>query len=144
MSDNATYQFVDTNVLVYAHDRSAGRKYTRAQHLLQELWESEAGCLSTQVLQAFYVTVTRKVAKPLPAEQASRIIDDLGAWRIHRPTVQDIRQAIAIQTRYIVSFWDAMIIRSAACLGCVTLWSEDLNARQLYERVRVANPFDVS
>ncbi len=144
MNDNAAYQFVDTNVLVYAHDGSAGLKHKQAQHLLQNLWDSETGCLSIQVLQEFYVTVTRKVAKPLSTEQASQIINALGTWRIHSPTVQDVRQAIAIQTRYDVSFWDAMIIRSAARHGCVTLWSEDLNAGQLYERVRVANPFDVS
>lgn len=144
MNDNAAYQFVDTNVLVYAHDNSAGCKHTQAQRLLQNLWEAETGCLSIQVLQEFYVTVTRKVTKPLSTEQASLIIDDLGTWRIHSPTVQDIRRAIAIQTRYGVSFWDAMIIRSAACHGCGILWSEDLNAGQRYERVRVANPFDIS
>lgn len=144
MSDDVAYQFVDTNVLVYAHDNSAGIKRQQAQHLLQNLWESETGCLSIQVLQEFYVAVTRKVAKPLPAAQVSQIIDDLSTWQIHSPTIQDIRQAIAIQARYDVSFWDAMIIRSAARHGCVTLWSEDLNAGQLYERVRVMNPFDMS
>lgn len=71
MSDSVVYQFVDTNVLVYAHDISAGAKHQKARDLLVDLWETEQGCLSIQVLQEFYVTVTRKVAHPLSSLQAS-------------------------------------------------------------------------
>lgn len=142
MSANPGYQFVDTNVLVYAHDRSAGIKHEQAKELLQKLWETEKGCLSIQVLQEFYVTITRKVTKPQTAEQASQIIASLGKWRIHSPTVNDVQEAIEIQSRYGISFWDAMIIRSAVCLGCGALWSEDLNTGQRYVSVTVSNPFD--
>jgi predicted nucleic acid-binding protein len=141
MSDSPAYQFVDTNILVYAHDISAGAKHGRAAELLQTLWESELGCLSIQVLQEFYVTVTRKVAKPLTSDYAIQIISDLGRWRVFSPSVDDIQAAVDIQLRYEISFWDAMIIRSAICLGCETLWSEDLNAGQRYENLLVVNPF---
>ena len=142
LSDGATSQFVDTNVLVYAHDSSAGSKHKQAQNVLRNLWESEQGCLSIQVLQEFYVTVTRKVARPLSPEQASQVIVNLGAWQVHSPSVTDIQEAIAIQTRYNLSFWDAMIIQSAVRLGCDTLWSEDLNTGQRYAGVEVINPFE--
>lgn len=140
MTDKMTLQFVDTNILVYAHDASTGGKHERAQRLLKDLWDSGAGCLSIQVLQEFYVTATRKVAVPLTPELASRIIGTFDVWRVHQPVIQDIQSAIVLQGRYDVSFWDAMILHSAAQLGCDTLWSEDLNAGQMYGNVRVRNP----
>lgn len=141
MSVDNPLQFVDTNVLVYAHDRSAGAKHDRAKALLAELWESRTGCLSIQVLQEFYVTITRKVANPLSRQTASQIIADLSAWNMHSPNAQNVLEAINLQDRYHVSFWDAMILTSATQLGCQTVWSEDLNAGQRYGEVRVVNPF---
>ncbi len=78
-----SYRFVDTNILVYAHDRSAGQKHEKAKAILQSLWASQMGCLSIQVLQEFYVTVTRKVMHPLPMADASQLIENLGTWRLH-------------------------------------------------------------
>lgn len=134
-------QFVDTNILVYAHDSSAGCKQTEARELLRSLWQSGDGCISIQVLQEFYVTVTRKVAKPLSPDAASRIIGDLSAWQVHRPGVEDVQNAIRLQQRYQTSFWDAMVLTSALQMGCRTIWSEDLSAGQVYERVTVQSPF---
>jgi predicted nucleic acid-binding protein len=141
MSEASNLQFVDTNVLIYAHDVSAGRKRARARELLRSLWQTEEGCLSIQVLQEFYVSVTRKVAKPLAPATAAQIIADLSVWQIHRPGVQDVLDVIRLQNRYSVSFWDAMIVASAIQLGCQTLWSEDLNPGQAYGGVSVLNPF---
>ncbi len=134
-------EFIDTNVLIYAHDRSAGQKHVRAKQLVQALWERRTGCLSIQVLQEFYVNVTQKVAKPLSRNAAAQIIADLGLWEVHRPGAHDLLDAIRLQERYQLSFWDAMIIASAIQLGCDILWSEDLNPGQLYEKVEVKNPF---
>ncbi len=141
MSDSPQREFVDTNILVYAHDRSAGTKHEPAKRLLQRLWDSERGCVSLQVLQEFYVVVTRKMSKPLETESAARIIADLSVWQVHTPGVRDLLGAIEIQRRYQLSFWDAMVIHSAAQLGCVTIWSEDLNTGQVYDGVRCINPF---
>ena len=132
---------MDSNVLIYAYDVTAGAKHERAKALVARLWETRDGCLSVQVLQEFYVTVTRKVARSLAADVAAEVVADLAAWRVHAPMVEDVNQAIAIQRRYAISFWDALIIRSAAQLGCATLWSDGLNAGQVYEGVRVINPF---
>lgn len=134
-------QFVDTNVLIYAHDRSARLKHEQAKALLRDLWDSRRGCLSVQVLQEFYVNVTQKVAQPLTSEVASQIISELGVWRVHRPGVEDVLDAIRIQNRYQISFWDAMIVASALQLGCQIIWSEDLNPGQLYDQAVVTNPF---
>ncbi len=134
-------KFVDTNVLVYAHDVTAADKHDRARALLEELWDTREGCLSVQVLQEFFVTTTRKIPKPLDASAAAQIIDDLGRWHVHAPTTSDVLAAIDIHRRTGASFWDAMILRSAHELGCPTLYSEDLNAEQAYAGVRVRNPF---
>jgi predicted nucleic acid-binding protein len=134
-------QFIDTNILIYAHDRSAGEKHSRAQSLVGELWQSGKGCLSIQVVQEFYVNVTQKVAKPLKADVAAQIIADLSVWQIHRPGIEDVLDAILLQNRYQTSFWDAMIIASAIQLSCHTIWSEDLNTGQVYDTVTVASPF---
>ena len=138
---NGDRQFVDTNVLVYAHDTSAGEKHARAKALVTELWQSGNGCLSVQVLQEFYVTVTQKVRKPLSREMAARIIEYLSHWQVHTPDAGDVLEAIRIHRRYSLSFWDAMIIRSAQALGSNVIWSEDLNAGQDYGGVMVVNPF---
>ncbi|MCS5695349.1 PIN domain-containing protein [Desulfofundulus thermocisternus] len=138
---NSNRQFVDTNVLVYAHDLSAGEKHVRAKALVEELWQSGEGCLSVQVLQEFYVTVTQKARRPLAPETASRIVEYLSNWHVHTPNVGDVLEAIRIHQRYAISFWDAMIIRSAAALGCKVIWSEDMNPGQYYVEVKVINPF---
>ncbi len=134
-------EFVDTNVLVYAFDTSAGEKRARAQALLERLWQAGGGALSVQVLQEFYVTLTRKLAKPLPPEIARPLIADLSTWKTYSPTPQDVLAAIDLQQSYSLSFWDAMIIQSALALGCERLWSEDLSHGQTYAGVQVLNPF---
>ena len=144
MSDADTLQFVDTNVLIYAHDQSAGEKHKRAKQLLGDLWENQAGCLSIQILQEFYVNITQKVARPLKPELAAQIIADLAVWRVHQPGVADVLDAIRLQSRYQLSFWDAMMLASAAALGCQIVWSEDLSHGQQYDRVIVSNPFSAA
>jgi predicted nucleic acid-binding protein len=141
MSERRPLQFVDTNVLIFAHDLSAGEKHVRAQDLIRELWQSGEGCLSVQVLQEFYVNVTQKVARPLAPEEAGQIVADLAAWQAHRPVVEDVLDAIRLQERYRISFWDAMIVASATQMDCQTIWSEDLNPGQVYGQVTVLNPF---
>ncbi|MDI3481311.1 MAG: hypothetical protein PWQ97_966 [Tepidanaerobacteraceae bacterium] len=141
MEDNANLQFVDTNILVYAHDVSAGRKHEIAKELLKELWNTRKGCLSIQVLQEFYVTITKKVKRPLPPLQASQIISDLGLWKLDIPDVNSILEAIQISQRYMISFWDSLIVCSAINLNCDIIWSEDLNSGQYYNKTKVINPF---
>jgi predicted nucleic acid-binding protein len=141
MNDNSGWQFVDTNILVYAHDISAGDKHIRAKDLINELWNSGRGSLSIQVLQEFYVTVVQKVARPMQPQMAVKIISDLSTWRLHVPDVSDLLEAIDIQQRNRLSFWDALIICSAKKLGCVMLWTEDINSGQLYEGIKAQNPF---
>ena len=88
MSDSRVYQFVDTNVLVYAFDRSAGARHEIAREQVSKLWEEDLGCLSIQVLQEFYVTVTQKIRSPLATDQAAKILMDLGQWRVHSPSAR--------------------------------------------------------
>ena len=106
-------QFVDTNILVYAYDLTAGNKHRLAKELVGSLWEEYSGCLSVQVLQEFYVTITRKVPKPLAPEKAAEIIQDLLAWKVYAPQAGDVLAAINLQRRYTLSFWDAMIVQKA-------------------------------
>ena len=144
MTAEARRQFVDTNVLVYAHDTTAGSKHALAKQLMAELWAEGNGCLSIQVLQEFYVTVTRKVRYPLAPEIARRQVEDLGQWLAHSPTVKDVIEAIQLQQRATLSFWDAMLIVSAQKLNCDILWSEDLNPGQIISGVTIQNPFGPS
>jgi predicted nucleic acid-binding protein len=133
--------FLDTNILVYAYDSSAGQKHTLAVGLVQGCWENENGCLSLQVLQEFFVTVTRKIMQPLDLQTARQIVADLTQWHLHAPNAADLLQAIDLQELYQVAFWDALVIQSAASLGCKQLFSEDLNHGQAYGAVKVVNPF---
>jgi len=142
MSAEPHREFVDANVLVYAFDSSAARKQQAAQQLLERLWESGTGCLSIQVLQEFFVTVTKKVAKPLPVEEATARIREFAAWMVFRPATDDVLAAIGLHAQAKIGFWDAMIVLAAAESGCDVLWTEDLNDGQLLRGVRIRNPFD--
>jgi predicted nucleic acid-binding protein len=134
-------QFVDTNVLLYAHDTSAGEKRRVAGALLARLWDTAEACASIQVLQEFYVTATRKANLRIPVDEATRIVQELTHWTIFVPGAADVLASIELHQRLNISFWDAMILRGAAQLDCDVVWSEDLNSGQVYDGVRVANPF---
>ncbi len=133
--------FVDTNVLLYSFDTSAGAKRDQALALVGNLWRVGNGCISVQVLQEFYVNATRKLSTTLEQATAERIIASLSRWEVHAPTAEDVLGAITLHARVQISFWDAMILTSASKLGCTVLYSEDLNAGQHVAGVQVVNPF---
>lgn len=133
--------FVDTNVFVYAHDRDAGVKHAVAAERLRALWVSRDGVMSTQVLQEFYVNVTRKIPRPLRRAVARQVIETYRVWRIERADVDLVLEASAIEQRHQLSFWDAMIVAAAVRAGAERLLSEDLNDGQQIEGVLVENPF---
>src|SRR5262245_48498046 len=124
MSAEAAREFVDANILVYAYDASAGRKKTTAEELLAHLWEAGTGCLSVQVLQEFFVTVTTKVAEPLSVDEAADRLRELSAWTVFAPATNDVLRAIELQKQTKLNFWDAMIVHAAVELGCDVLWTE--------------------
>lgn len=133
--------FVDTNVLVYAYDTTSGAKREAALQIVRELWAARRGCVSVQVLQELFVTLTRKVPQPLDLDSARRVIATISSWTVHAPDAEDVDAAIALHERYHVAFWDAMILRSAINLGCDVLYSEDLNTGQRYDGVLLVDPF---
>ncbi len=133
--------FVDTNVLVYAHDRGAGEKNARARELVKRLWRERIGVVSTQVLQELYVNVRRKASAPVSAPEARALVEDYLAWPLVVNDGATILQAVAIEERFGLSFWDALVVASAQEAGVEILWSEDLNDGQAYGSVVVRNPF---
>jgi predicted nucleic acid-binding protein len=137
MSDKC---FVDTNILVYAHDRSAGLKHRRARLLIEGLWNSGRGVLSTQVLQELCINVRRKASRPLSVEETRSLVQDYLSWEIVVNTTASVIQALDIEVRHKISFWDALILQAAESSGAVILYSEDLTAGRRYGSVRVVNP----
>ena len=137
MSDKC---FVDTNILVYAHDRSAGVKRQRAQMLLEQLWDSGKGVLSTQVLQELCINLRRKAGNPLPVEEVLRLIREYSTWEVVTNTLESVLRALDIEMRYKTSFWDALILQAAEDAGAAILYSEDLAAGQRYGAIQVVNP----
>ncbi|MGH9793357.1 MAG: PIN domain-containing protein [Candidatus Acidiferrales bacterium] len=132
--------FVDTNVLVYAYDLDAGHKHLVARRLLEGLWEAEAGALSPQVLQEFYVNVTRKIARPLLKHDARAIVNTYAPWSIV-VTVTEIVDAFRIEDEAGINFWDALIVASAARAGAARIVSEDLNPGQTIAGIKIESPF---
>lgn len=141
MAGEAGPQFLDTNVLVYAFDRSAGSKHERAVDLLEELMLDGTGTLSVQVLQELFVTLTAKLPSAVPPAEANELVADLATMRTHAPDAEDVLAAVDVHRRLRISFWDAMIVRSASALGCGILWTEDLGDGRRYDDVQVRNPF---
>jgi predicted nucleic acid-binding protein len=137
MSDKV---FIDSNVLIYAHDMDAGLKHEKAKRILQDFWGTRTGVLSTQVLQEFYVNVTRKIATPLPKATAHLIVSSYFPWCIPI-TSDDISLAFKVENTTKISFWDSLIVASALKCGASRIISEDLNAGQKILGVHVENPF---
>ena len=118
MSDKC---FVDTNILVYAHDRSAGLKHKRARLLIEDLWNTGSGVLSTQVLQGLCINVRRKASRPLSMEETRRLVQDYLSWEIVVNSATSVIQALDIEVRHKISFWDALILQAAESSGAAIL-----------------------
>jgi predicted nucleic acid-binding protein len=133
--------FLDTNVIVYAHDRSSGKKNTIAIEIMEYLWERKKGVISVQVMQEFYVCVTTKILKPLPLKVAGNILEYLLNWDLIINDEYITIKAINLQEKYRFSFWDSLIVQSAIQSQAYTLFSEDLSDGQIIENVKIVNPF---
>ena len=133
--------FVDTNVLVYAHYAFEARKQPVARALLEELWASRSGALSTQVLQEFYVVATRKFDPPMSRPAAREIVALYGTWPLVRTDLPLILAASQLEERHALSFWDALIVEAARRVGATRLVTEDLQGERRIGGVRIENPF---
>ena len=133
--------FIDTNILIYAYDATAGEKHASASNLLIDLWNSRLGVVSTQVLQEFFVNVVQKIPKPIDKRIAKEIVKDLLKWHVVVINGNSILDAIDISRRYRYSFWDAMIIESAIRGNARILMTEDLQNGQKIGGVTIKNPF---
>jgi predicted nucleic acid-binding protein len=133
--------FVDTNILVYAHDAEAGAKHERAKEVLGELWDSGTGVISTQVLQELCLNVRRKYRRPFSIEETQVLIQSYTSWEIVINDARSVLEALSFERRYKVSFWDALILQAAESAEVDILFSEDLAAGQKYGTFRVENPF---
>lgn len=139
MSDKT---FVDSNILIYAHDFRAAAKNEIAKSALRQLWSEGTGVLSMQVLQEFYVNVTRKIPAPMAKDSARRVVDSYSVWCMET-TPTELAAAFRIEDKSQIGFWDALIVASAVKSGAVRILSEDLNAGQRIGGIVVENPFAV-
>jgi predicted nucleic acid-binding protein len=108
--------------------------------LIEKLWSSGGGVLSTQVLQELCIHLRHKATRPLSVEETRRLIEDYSSWDVVVNTAESVLQALTIESRYKVSFWDALILQAAGSSGATVLYSEDLGEGQTYGAVRVVNP----
>ena len=131
--------FVDTNVLVYAHDADAGPSQERARRLVADLWRSEPlPWLSVQVLQELAVNLHRK---GVPSREVRETVEDYSRWRLVENTLDTLRAGLTEMERWRLSFWDALILAAARKAEASRIWSEDLSDGQDYGGIRVVNPF---
>ena len=131
--------FFDTNVLIYTDDRATPAKQRRALELVAEHRLAGTGVVSLQVLQEYFVTVTRKLH--VEAQVARRKVELLAEFDVAVLGLPDILAAIDLHRLHKLSFWDALVLRAAQQTGCAVLYSEDLqNARQV-DGLRIVNPF---
>ncbi|MFB3884743.1 MAG: PIN domain-containing protein [Thermodesulfobacteriota bacterium] len=133
--------FLDTNILIYAYDVSAGNKHKTAKTIMMDLWNSGRGLISIQVLQEFFVNITKKVSKPLEIKLARDIIRDLLKWEVVTIDGESLLEAIELHVRHQYSLWDSMILKAAQKGGAIVLLSEDLKDGQTIDGVTIKNPF---
>ena len=140
MNSTSDRTFIDTNVLIYAHDVDAKAKHQIAKARLHELWSERTGVLSVQVLQEFYVNVTRKIQTPLSRDLARVVVSSYAIW-CTETTPTEISAAFRIEDESRIGFWDALIVSSAVKCGAARILSEDLNAGQRIAGILIENPF---
>lgn len=133
--------FLDTNILVYLFDADAPTKQGHVRQFLSNQTLQARLILSTQVLQEFYVTVTRKLATPLEPVAAAQAVRDLATWAVVQIDPSLILSAIARSQVSRISFWDALIVEAALSGGATDLYSEDLQDGLIVEGMRISNPF---
>ncbi len=138
---NGDKVFVDTNVLVYAYDLDAGRKHQLALEIMKDLWRSGCGLLSTQTIQEFFVTITKKISAPVDVSFARETIKRLSKWDTVIINVDTIIEATELQERYKYSFLDSLIVAAALAGGAKTILSEDLSDKQIIKEITIKNPF---
>jgi predicted nucleic acid-binding protein len=131
--------FLDTNLLVYADDKSAGDKRNRALSVMSELIAASRAVLSTQVLQEYFVVATKKLG--VSAQLARRKVDALSRLDIVVIRPELVLAAIDLHRLHSISLWDALIVRCAAAGGCARVLTEDLQHGQVFDGVRIENPF---
>jgi predicted nucleic acid-binding protein len=131
--------FFDTNVLIYADDKAALAKRRRALELLAEHRRARTGVVSMQVLQEYFVTVTRKLR--VDPAVARRKVELLAEFDVAAPEVGDVLAAIDLHRLHGFSFWDALVVRAAKQAGCGVLYSEDMQGMREIDGVRIVNPF---
>jgi predicted nucleic acid-binding protein len=131
--------FFDTNVLLYADDESASVKQRRSRDLVAEHRRAGTGVISLQVLQEYFVNVTRKLG--VDPRIARRKVELLAEFDVAAPDIADIIAAIDLHRLHGFSFWDALILRSAKQSGCRVLFSEDFQSGREIDGVAIVNPF---
>ncbi len=133
--------FLDTNVLVYAHDSEPTAKREISRNLIFDSLRNGNSVISPQVLSEFFVTVTQKIATPISAEQAKKVIMRLAVMTTVDIDVTMVIRAIEIKGHYQLSYWDGLIIAAAERARCASVYTEDLSANQSYGSVTAINPF---
>ncbi len=133
--------FLDTNILVYAYDVSSGNKHDVARNIVADLWNLRTGVLSIQVLQELFVTVTKRIPKPLDVKTTRDIVRDFLLWEVVDNDGELMLAAMDVQMKYHYAFWDSLIIAAAIKSGASGLMTEDLNNGQIIEGVMIKNPF---
>lgn len=136
-----TAVFVDTNVLIYSEDGADPQKQTQALAWLGEMWRRRCGRLSTQVLNEFYVNVTRKLKPGMPAGDARAEVRRYQRWQPWAVDHATVETAWAIESRFGLSYWDSLIVAAAQAQGCDILLTEDLQHEQRIDKVQILNPF---
>jgi predicted nucleic acid-binding protein len=131
--------FFDTNVLIYGDDKAVPAKQRRALDLVTEHRRARTGVVSLQILQEYFVTVTRKLH--VDASIARRKVELLAEFHVAAPDVSDILAAIDLHRLHNLSFWDALVIRSAKQSGCTVLLSEDMQDAREIDGLQIVNPF---
>ena len=130
--------FLDTNILAYAHDAGSPDKQRKSREVIAQLAESGDGAISTQIMQEFFVTATRKLGVPPLAVKG--VLKTFAGFEIVQVSPNLVHEAIDCSILNQLSFWDALVLASAAAAGCSTLYTEDLNAGQTILGVKVENP----
>ncbi|MDE2369186.1 MAG: PIN domain-containing protein [Burkholderiales bacterium] len=133
--------FVDTNVILYAFDDGAQAKQVRAQAWLTACWQRRCGRISSQVLHEFYANARKRFSSAISAGDARSEVRRYQLWKPWHVDQATVETAWAVESRYRLNYWDALMVAAAQHMGCEWLLTEELQHDQQFEKLRVVNPF---
>lgn len=130
--------FIDADIIITANDKKDYAKQIKAIELIKKIMRNGNGVISTQVLQEYAITASRKLDQAQNA--VLRQLKLLETFEIINQTPFQVQRAVEIMHLYEIEFYDALVISGAEQANCLEIYSQNLKKGPFYSGIKIINP----